>query len=244
MTVLAIDTSCILGGIALARDGRVLGEILTDARAATSERIVPQIEELLSTHGIRPLEIGRVAVALGPGSFTGLRVGLATAKGLAIGLGVPLAAISSSEARAATLGAGDRAVLVVAAHRRGEVFSRAGWSDGSAFHDLLEEASRPIAEAPVWVREAHAAAVRAGRLPLFCTGDAAAAVHCVAVDSGAWDPPGSLLLAAGRGAGAIPGAIAALAERLPEDRLLSGDALDELEPRYLPGTVARRRAGR
>jgi tRNA threonylcarbamoyl adenosine modification protein YeaZ len=237
--VLGIDTSCILGGVALARAGSVLGEILTDARAAASERIVPQLRELLSDLGLAPHAIARIGVAIGPGSFTGLRVGLATAKGLAIGLGVPVAAISSSEARASTLGAGDRAVLVATAHRRGEVFSRAGWSDATGFHDLLEEDSRPIEEAPGWVRQAHAAAARAARLPLFCTGDAAEIVHRAAA-AGEWTPAGSLLLAAGAGAGAIPGVIAVLAERVPEARLLSGAELDALEPVYLRGTVARR----
>jgi len=240
MTVLGIDTSCLLGGVALARQGRVLGEVRTNARASTSERILLQIDELLAGLGVTRSEIARIGVAIGPGSFTGLRVGLATAKGLAIGLDRPVVALSSSEARACALGAGDRAVLVATSHRRGEVFSRAGWCDAGGFHDLLEEDSRTMGDAAVWVREAHDAAARAGRLPLLCTGDAVAALREILVESGTWPLPATLVLAPGEDAGAIPGAIAVLAAGAPEDRLLTGEALDALEPVYLRGSVARR----
>jgi len=239
MIVLGIDTSCLLGGVALARAGSVLGEVRTDARAVTSERILLQIDELLADLGLPLREVERIGVAVGPGSFTGLRVGLATAKGLAIGLDRPVIAISSSEARAYRLGVGDRAVLIATRQRRGEAFTRAGWRDAGGFHDLLEEASRPLGQAAAWVRAAHDAAERAGRLPLLCTGDAVDALREALVAAGAWPPPATLVLAPGEN-GAIPGVIAVLAAGAPEDRLLRGDAQDALEPVYLRGSVARR----
>jgi tRNA threonylcarbamoyl adenosine modification protein YeaZ len=239
MIVLGIDTSCLLGGVALARDGRVLGEVRTDARAVTSERILLQLDELLADLGIPLREVARIGVAIGPGSFTGLRVGLATAKGLAIGLDRPVVAVSSSEARAFRLGAGDRAVLIAMLQRRGEAFARAGWRDAVGFHDLLEESSRPIGEAAVWVRAAHDAAARADRLPLLCTGNAVAALQEAMSAADAWPPPATLVLAPGED-GAIPGAIAVLAAGAPEGRLLRGEALDALEPVYPRGSVARR----
>lgn len=239
MIVLGIDTSCLLGGVALSRGDRVLAEVRTHARAVTSERILLQLDELRADLGIPLPAVTRIGVAIGPGSFTGLRVGLATAKGLAIGLDRPVVAISSSEARACHLGAGDRAVLVATLQRRGEAFTRAGWRDADGFHDLLEEASRPIEAAAAWVREAHDAAARAGRLPLLCTGDAAAALAETLRAAGTWPPPDTLVLAPGE-EGAIPGTIAVLAAGAPEGRLLQGEALDALEPVYLRGSVARR----
>jgi tRNA threonylcarbamoyladenosine biosynthesis protein TsaB len=238
--VLGIDTSTILGGVALAEGPRLLGESRCDARAAASERILPQIERLLEDLGLGRAAIGRIGVALGPGSFTGVRVGLATAKGLALGFGVPVLGVSSLEARVFSLGAPGRAVLIASAPRRGEIFAGAGWWDDAGYHAILPEACRPLAEAAGWVGEALHGAAGLGRLPLLGVGDGIATLRAQLGEAGdAIEARGFAPLPAW-GAGSVPGAVALLTARASESALREGAALDSLLPVYLRGGTVRR----
>lgn len=103
MLLLAIDTSGKLGSIALARAGERSAEDLEVIETVPltggtfSAQLVPQIAELLSSHEVTKLDFGALAVASGPGSFTGLRIGLAAVKALAEILQKPIAAVSLLE---------------------------------------------------------------------------------------------------------------------------------------------------
>ncbi len=243
MTVLGIDTSGILGGVALVRAGRLMGEVRCDARAAASERILPQIEQLLADLGAGVASVERIGVAIGPGSFTGLRVGLATAKGLALGLGAPVAPVSSLRARMRALDLRDRAILAVTAHRRGAVFSGAGWWSQDGYHELLAEEAREVADAHRWVAEASLAAEGSAGGSLIGTGDAVAVVRAALAGAPAdAAAPGAVVWVPGP-PGAQPGAAALLAHECAPEELVSGDALDALIPRYLRGSDARRPGG-
>ena len=83
---LAFDTATSVATAALVRDGEVLGE-----RASRAVRVLEDADELLREAGLEPSELGGVVVGTGPGSFTGLRMGLAAARGLAFALDVPVA---------------------------------------------------------------------------------------------------------------------------------------------------------
>jgi tRNA threonylcarbamoyladenosine biosynthesis protein TsaB len=132
-----------------ARDDPAPGE-----RPQHASRLLALVEEALEGAGASWDEIERIAVGVGPGGFTGLRHGIATARALAQGRGLPLAGVSSLEAlaRGAEPEAGDRAVLAVIDARRGEVFA-AAWQGAER---LLE----PLAIAP----DDLAAKLGAGRL--------------------------------------------------------------------------------
>src|SRR5260370_6364605 len=107
MIVLAVDSSRKEGSLALARaEGSDLGivEVVNLDGGNFSAQLVPQIAALLSKHGLARPDIGGFAVAVGPGSFTGLRVGLAAVKGLAEALEKPIAAVSRLEAVARSVG--------------------------------------------------------------------------------------------------------------------------------------------
>jgi len=130
MLFLAIDTSGKQGSIALARAGErsedsdsvdVL-ENVPLAGGAFSAQLIPQIGELLSKHAVNKRELGALAVVSGPGSFTGLRVGLAAVKGLAAVLNKPIAAVSLLEVCAVTSGAQGKLTAVLDAGR-GEVYA-------------------------------------------------------------------------------------------------------------------------
>jgi tRNA threonylcarbamoyladenosine biosynthesis protein TsaB len=99
MLVLGIDTSGREGGIALVSDGELLDSAPV-AGGTFSAELVPQIATMLEQHGLRKSDLGGIAAISGPGSFTGLRVGLAAAKGLVEILRVPIATVSVLEAMA------------------------------------------------------------------------------------------------------------------------------------------------
>ena len=121
--VLGIETATALGGVAVVSgDGRLLGEITLLGRESHSERIIPAAGELLEALGARQEDLGAVAVSSGPGSFTGLRTGLAAAKGLAFARGVPLFGVPTLEALAANAPPASGTVCAVLGARRGECF--------------------------------------------------------------------------------------------------------------------------
>lgn len=101
MKVLAIDTSSYVLGIAVADGTEVKGEVITNLKKNHSVRVMPVIESLLKECGIKPKELNRIVVAKGPGSYTGVRIGVTIAKTLAWTLGIELSGVSSLEALAA-----------------------------------------------------------------------------------------------------------------------------------------------
>lgn len=236
LTVLGIDTTGLLGGVALARGGKLLAETRLDARAAAGERILPQIDRLLTDLGLAKDALERLGVALGPGSFTGLRVGIATAQGLGQGLGIPVVGLSSLAARSFQLGAQGQAVLTAMAHRRGDVFVGAGFWEGGTYTELLAEASRPLAEAATWVAEVLTTLRGRGQEGLLCTGDATELLMTTLAQTGPIDPA---LVAVPGQPGALPGVIALMTASADESQALTGAALDGLAPRYLRGSDAR-----
>lgn len=101
MKVLAIDTSNSILGVALIDDDQVVGEYITNVKRNHSVRVMPAIETLLKDCETQPKDIDKIVVAKGPGSYTGIRIGVTIAKTLAWTLNIPLAAVSSLEALAA-----------------------------------------------------------------------------------------------------------------------------------------------
>ncbi len=121
-TILAIETSTQLGSVALSSGGEVCERILP-ADKPGSETLLPAIDSLLRERGIEKRSLEAVAAGTGPGSFTGLRVGLATAKGIASVLGVPTVPVPSLDALVLPcLDTGCSAVAVADA-RKGEVYA-------------------------------------------------------------------------------------------------------------------------
>ena len=113
MLILAFDTATDVATSALVSDGEVLGE-----RTSRAVTVLEDIDALLRQAGAHTRELGGIAVGIGPGSFTGVRIGLATARGLALALGVPVAGVSTLDA----LAAGAPGAVPIVDARRGEVF--------------------------------------------------------------------------------------------------------------------------
>lgn len=97
MYVLGIDTSTMTGGVALLQEEALVGEVVLNIRTTHSERLLPALEKLLQDGELELEEINLISVVTGPGSFTGLRIGVATAKGLSYALQKPLVGVTTLE---------------------------------------------------------------------------------------------------------------------------------------------------
>src|SRR6058998_2629096 len=123
MRVLAVETSTMSGGAALLDGERVVGEYTLDVRITHSERLMVAVDQLLSDAGWTVRDLEGIAVTVGPGSFTGLRVGLSTVKGLALALAIPVAAVPTLDAMAAMLPYAALPVCPVLDARKREVYA-------------------------------------------------------------------------------------------------------------------------
>jgi len=103
MNILALDTSGATASAAMAKDGCLIGEISLRHGKTHSQKIIPMIEALLNMLDMEKSDIHMLAVANGPGSFTGLRIGVVTAKAMAYALNVPVAEVSSLMSLAYTI---------------------------------------------------------------------------------------------------------------------------------------------
>lgn len=103
MRVLGIETSTLMVGVAILDQKGLVVEYRLEASRTRSERLMPMIDRALQDSQMIPQDLEGLAISIGPGSFTGLRVGLSTAKGLAFALGLPLVGVSTLEVLAAPL---------------------------------------------------------------------------------------------------------------------------------------------
>lgn len=127
MRILAIDTTTMLGSVALADGGRLVAQEQQGVPGTHSERLLGSIDHLLVLAKWRREEINAIAVATGPGSFTGLRIGIATAKGMALALGCPVAGVSSLASLALNGQSFPGTTVAVIDARRGELYA-GGWT--------------------------------------------------------------------------------------------------------------------
>lgn len=123
MRILGIETSTYSGSIAVVEENSILGEYYFNIGPVHTEKLVPSIDWLLSELGMDKSDLSGVAVSLGPGSFTSLRVGLSTAKGFCYSLGIPLIGVSSLKALAMNVPFAEYNICPVMDARKGEVFT-------------------------------------------------------------------------------------------------------------------------
>jgi tRNA threonylcarbamoyladenosine biosynthesis protein TsaB len=122
MRILALETATLAGSAALLEGGRVVGLSLLDIALTHSERLMAMVDRLLQDCGRDIAHVDALAVSIGPGSFTGLRVGIATVKGLALALGLPVAAVPTLDALANNLPFAHVPVCPLLDARKGEVY--------------------------------------------------------------------------------------------------------------------------
>ena len=165
MSILAIDTASSVSSVAVASEGKLQAEVTVEAGRTHSETLLSHIEGALSFAGVERSALTGVAVSIGPGSFTGLRIGLATAKAIAYGLGIPLVGVSTLAALALAVPVPDVYTLALMDAQKGNAYAGLyEWRDGS-LHEV-----RPVRVAPL--AEAIAEAADRGK-PVLLTGELA-----------------------------------------------------------------------
>lgn len=146
MLILSIDSTAKESSAALFRDGRLIGEINLNSGYTHSESLLPSVEFLLNSSKLSPSDVDVFAAAVGPGSFTGVRIGAATVKGLAFGRGSCCAAVSTLEALALnTSELGGISVPVMDA-RRGQVYTAVFDCRGDIPIRLTEDSAMSVSE--------------------------------------------------------------------------------------------------
>lgn len=123
MRVLGVETSTLAGGVALLDGERLVAEYVLDVSVTHSERLLATIDRVLADARWQPRDVQGLAVAVGPGSFTGLRIGIGTIKGLAVALRVPVAAVPTLDAMAAAAPSSALPICPVLEARRNEVYA-------------------------------------------------------------------------------------------------------------------------
>jgi len=123
MNILAIDTSTNVLGVGVVSQDKVIGEYMTNVKRNHSTRVLPAIDYLLNDCGVAKNEIEKIVVANGPGSYTGLRIGVTIGKTLAWTLKVPIVGVSSLKVMAANARYFEGLISPVMDARRGNIFT-------------------------------------------------------------------------------------------------------------------------
>lgn len=196
MRVLGLETSTFLGGVACVADGVLVAESLLDVRQTHTAVLLPTIDRVLADADWRLADVEAFGVSLGPGSFTSLRIGLATVKGLAAVTGAPVAGVDTLRAMATDVRAPDALIMPVIDARRQEHYTAAYRWTGGILVETAAPAVGTIEELFSGVQE-----------PVWCPGDVDEALRArIAAATG-----GAVSVPAPRLAGARAATIAQLA---------------------------------
>jgi tRNA threonylcarbamoyladenosine biosynthesis protein TsaB len=153
MRILSVDTATTSCSVAITQDRSLLAEITNDTAQTHAKHLMGMIETALGLSGLTMPDLDGFAVTRGPGSFTGLRIGIATVKGLAAATGKPLVGVSTLAALALQAAGPSLVICPLLDARRGEVyFTRYRYEDGK-LAQLIEEGVAPPGEAVAGLKE-------------------------------------------------------------------------------------------
>ena len=169
MLILAFETSAKAASAALLRDGVLLGESYQNTGLTHSQTLLVMAQDLLAQCGLKVSDVTHVAVAEGPGSFTGIRIGVAAAKGLSWGGELPLCGVSTLEAMALSLGAWEGYVCPVMDARRSQVYNALFRAEKGKLTRLREDRAISLEELGKELETLE--------LPVFLVGDGCYVAH-------------------------------------------------------------------
>ena len=153
MRILGLDTSISVASVAISEGGRLVAEDFYPRKGSAegsgvksnhAEIILPLVDSVLRRAGIELSDVAGIAVSIGPGSFTGVRIGLSTVKGLAYGTGMPAVGISTLQAIAARVDGFEGRVCPILDARKGEVYAAVFRIHGSQLERLTQDALMPF----------------------------------------------------------------------------------------------------
>ena len=146
MLILAFETSAKAASVALTENGKLLGESYQNTGLTHSQTLMVMAEDVLKQCGKLAADVEAVAVAEGPGSFTGVRIGVAAAKGFAWGSEIPCYGVSTLEAMAESLGAFDGYVCPCMDARRSQVYNALFLAEGGKLTRVAEDRAIALAD--------------------------------------------------------------------------------------------------
>ena len=176
MLTIAFESSAKAASVALVRDGRLVAEYFQDSGLTHSRTLMKMAQDILQNCEISIRELTNVSVSNGPGSFTGIRIGLAAAKGLAWGAGLPVRAVSTLRAAAAVFQDEGVTLCPVMDARRSEVYNALFEVRDGAITRLCRDRALPAAEL--------AEEARAAPSPFLLIGDGAELCRDVSCSGG------------------------------------------------------------
>ena len=176
MLTLALESSAKAASVALAHDGRLIAQYFQDSGLTHSITLMKMAQDILQNSDIKLSDLSNIAVSCGPGSFTGIRIGLAAAKGLALGAELPIRAVSTL--RAAAIVFEDEGVILCPAMdaRRGEVYNALFEVCGGTLTRLCDDRAIPASDV--------AAQAIAIKKPFLVMGDGAVLCYDALITAG------------------------------------------------------------
>lgn len=163
MIVLAIEASAQVASVAVQRDEMLLAEQMINGKLTHSETLMPMVQSVMCQAELEPTDLDMLAVTVGPGSFTGLRIGAATVKGLALGLDIPVMPLPTLEVLAYGAVLSDVLIVPIMDARRGQVYT--------AMYRREDDALRCVEEAAVLTVENLVQRLREQEGPCMVLGD-------------------------------------------------------------------------
>ncbi len=146
MKILALDSSGLVASVAVVTEDKVLGEFTVNNKKTHSQTLLPMVDEVLKILDMDVKELDAIAVAGGPGSFTGLRIGASTAKGLALVLNIPIINIPTVDSLAYNLYGTDHLICPMMDARRNQVYTGLyEWQEGE-FKVVLPQFAAEVEE--------------------------------------------------------------------------------------------------
>ena len=165
MLILAFETSAKAASVALTENGKLLGEGYQNTGLTHSQTLMVMAEDVLKQCGKTAADVEAVAVAAGPGSFTGVRIGVAAAKGFAWGSEIPCFGVSTLEAMAESLGVYDGMVCACMDARRNQVYNAVFSAQGGELTRVTEDRAIALSDLKEELKKAEK--------PVFLVGDGA-----------------------------------------------------------------------
>ncbi len=144
MRLLAIESSGLTASVALLEDDKIIGEYSTNFKKTHSQTLLPMMDEIVKMTGIGMETLDAIVVSGGPGSFTGLRIGAATAKGLGLALDIPLVNVPTVDGLAYNLYGTDRVICPIMDARRQQVYTGLYRFEGDQFTVVAEQMATGI----------------------------------------------------------------------------------------------------
>ena len=139
MKILALDTSATAASVAIAEENKIIGEFFINTALTHSQTLIPMTEQLLKCSGVSIKDIDAIAVNAGPGSFTGVRIGVAAAKGLAFPENLPCVSVSTLESMAYNLLGNDCIACAVMDARCSQVYNALFRVKGDSVERLTDD---------------------------------------------------------------------------------------------------------